>query len=81
MLGIISGFQEERDIGEFREKLNREVKMSARGSDRYPQHVVGVRHVEKQSILGYSSRGLESFLQIYMAAPTLVPTAKFVFIE
>ena len=42
--------------------------------------MVGVRHVEKQSILGYQSGGLESFLQIYMAAPTLVPTAKFVLI-
>ena len=52
--------------------------MSARGNEKFPEHVVGVQHVKKQSILGYQSGGLESFIQIFMAAPTLVPTAKCV---
>jgi DNA polymerase delta subunit 1 len=66
------------DCGKFRHALNAMVQQNARKSrEQIKMHVMSVQVVRKQSLLGYhGDAGLQPFLQIHVAMPTLVPTAR-----
>lgn len=71
------GFKEE-DCGRFREALDRVVKGRQRGGDNVQTCVVAVVAMKKQSILGFHNGEYKTFLQVLVALPSLVPTARAV---
>lgn len=65
----------EADVRVFQAALEQQLQQSSREGGRTPR-VLSVRVVRKQSLLGYHGGTMTDFLLIYVAMPTLVPTAR-----
>ena len=69
---------DESKLAAFREALDLRVAQGKRGQETQgiKNHVLSVLIVQKQSIFGYSSVKSRNMLAIYVASPSLVPTAR-----
>lgn len=70
------GFKKEH-LGAFRSALDYQVKNSKKGGETLMAHVLAVTIApNKQSLMGYHGDTRTDFLKVYLAMPTLVPTAR-----
>lgn len=69
---------DQSNLGSFRESLEIRVAQAKRGQDTatLKDHILSVQLVKRQSIFGFSHVGTRNMLLIYVASPSLVPTAR-----
>ncbi|KAH9257816.1 hypothetical protein BASA81_003834 [Batrachochytrium salamandrivorans] len=66
----------ETKLDQFRDSLEARLAQAKRGAQDITLHVLAVQLVTKQSIYGYSPHARHNMLQIFVASPTLVATAR-----